>query len=78
MLLTKGLQAGPWAKQKALHLEGLEANLFVRRLVAGYGFGGFFLLGGVAVAIAVGMAITIAIAVTITVAVAVAAGWGDA
>src|ERR1700687_1888714 len=42
----------------------------MRKLVAGDGFGGFFLLGGVAIAVTVGM--------TIAVRVAVAAGWGDA
>src|ERR1700719_254416 len=52
--------------------EGLEASWIARRLVAGYGFGGFFLLGGVAVGIAV------AIGMAVAVAVAGAAGWGDA
>lgn len=43
-------------------------------LIAGYGFGGFFLLRwGVAVAVAVPVGVTI----TVCVAIAVAAGWGD-
>src|SRR5690349_7439829 len=45
------------------------APLRVRRLVAGYNFGGFFLLDGVSVAI--GMAVTVSIVVT------VAVGWRD-
>ena len=40
------------------------------KLVAGYGFGGFFFLGGVAIAITVAM--------TVAAGVAVAGGWGDA
>jgi hypothetical protein len=74
-LLTKGHKRGPKAKQKALQTpEGLEVNWIVQRLVAGYGFGGFFLLGGLAVG--VGMAVTIAVAIDVT--IAVAARWGDA
>ena len=53
----------------ALHPYWLE-------LVAGYCFGGFFLLRwGVAVAVAV--AVAVGVTITVCVAIAVAAGWGD-